>query len=87
MDSLTSSALRLTEPAQVKSHPYFKGIDWEKLLQKEIKPPFIPPVKNKQDVSMVYPELLEEKPILEASKNIKPEFQQKFESFGKMVQK
>jgi len=35
---------RLTEPKIIKAHPFFKGIDWDQLLAKEITPPFIPPV-------------------------------------------
>jgi len=53
---------RLSDPPAIKAHPYFKGMDWEKLLRKEITPPFIPPVKNKEDVSMVDPAFTSEKP-------------------------
>lgn len=28
--------------AEVKAHPFFEGMDWEKLYRKEIKPPFKP---------------------------------------------
>lgn len=37
---------RLQDPAIIKKHPFFKEIDWDSLLAKEIKPPFIPPVKS-----------------------------------------
>ena len=30
----------------IKNHPYFKEIDWDKLEQKHIVPPYIPDVKN-----------------------------------------
>jgi hypothetical protein len=29
---------------EIKSHPFFKEIDWEKLFQKKIEPPFKPSV-------------------------------------------
>jgi serum/glucocorticoid-regulated kinase 2 len=35
---------RLGDAAVIKTHPYFKSIDWDKILRKEIKPPYIPPV-------------------------------------------
>mmetsp|Transcript_21157 Transcript_21157/g.59545 ORF Transcript_21157/g.59545 Transcript_21157/m.59545 type:complete len:460 (+) Transcript_21157:176-1555(+) len=47
---------RLAEPKAIKAHPWFGGIDWEKLEKKEMTPPFIPPVKDEADVRMVDPE-------------------------------
>lgn len=37
----------------VKRHPFFKSIDWEKLLNKELDPPFVPKVANKNDTSQI----------------------------------
>lgn len=34
----------------IKKHPYFKEIDWEKLEKREILPPFVPKIKNDIDV-------------------------------------
>ena len=36
----------------IKNHPYFKDVDWEKYKRKEIKPPFIPQLEN--DVDLKY---------------------------------
>jgi len=47
---------RLTDPPKIKAHSWFSGIDWDKLVAKEITPPFIPPVKNAADIRMVDPE-------------------------------
>ena len=33
----------------IKSHPFFAEIDWDSLLHKKIKPPFIPKLKNDCD--------------------------------------
>lgn len=35
----------------IKNHPWFKDVDWEKLYKKEIKPEFIPIVEHEIDVS------------------------------------
>ena len=35
---------------EVKSHPFFKGIDFDKVLNKEYKPPFIPKLKDDTDL-------------------------------------
>jgi hypothetical protein len=35
---------RLQDPTEIKQHPFFKGIDWEKLYNKQITPPYKPPV-------------------------------------------
>lgn len=32
---------RLSDPRAIKAHPFFKGIDWLKLLAKEVTPPYL----------------------------------------------
>ena len=44
---------RLADPKKIKQHPWFAGIDWEKLEKKELKPPYVPPVKDASDVGMI----------------------------------
>ena len=39
---------RLTDPAAIKRHLYFASIDWDRLLQKEVTPTYIPPVWRKE---------------------------------------
>jgi len=51
---------RLSDPLKIKSHPFFAGIDWEKLYNKAIAPPYIPPVKDKMDDSQISPEFTED---------------------------
>jgi serum/glucocorticoid-regulated kinase 2 len=36
---------------EVKQHPFFKGVDFDKVLRKEYKPPFIPKLKDDLDLS------------------------------------
>ncbi|KAI6656352.1 cGMP-dependent protein kinase 1 isoform 2 [Oopsacas minuta] len=49
-------------PAEVKSHPFFASIDWEKLFNKEIDPPFKPKIKSVTDVSYFDTEFTSENP-------------------------
>jgi serine/threonine protein kinase len=46
---------RLTDPKKIKAHPFFKVIDWDKLYEKEITPPYIPPVSGKESTELVDP--------------------------------
>ncbi|XP_069783647.1 serine/threonine-protein kinase N2 [Narcine bancroftii] len=36
---------------EVKKQPFFREIDWEALLAKRMKPPFVPSIKDREDVS------------------------------------
>jgi serine/threonine protein kinase len=42
----------------IKSHPWFKGIDWDKLIKLEVQAPYIPKVSGEGDASNfdIYPE-------------------------------
>ena len=35
---------------EIKSHPYYKDVDWNLYLEKKVKPPFIPKLKYADDV-------------------------------------
>lgn len=37
--------------SRVKSHPFFRGVDWEKLYYRQLKGPIIPRVKHAADGS------------------------------------
>lgn len=74
---------RLSNPAQIKAHPFFKSIDWQKLYDKLVTPPFIPEVKGKDDVSQIDPEFTSEKPVINDDKSvhIDPTLQDNFKGF------
>jgi len=55
---------RMTNPADIKAHPFFAGLDWELLAQKEITPPYIPPVSGKEDTTQLDPTFTSEEPVL-----------------------
>jgi len=44
-------AKRLATPEKIKAHPYFSAIEWERLEKREVRPPFVPDVKDKTDFS------------------------------------
>jgi len=48
-------AERLTNPDDIKKHPWFASIDWDKLEKLEVKPPYIPPVKDAASLVMIDP--------------------------------
>ncbi|KAG8006466.1 Serine/threonine-protein kinase N1, partial [Nibea albiflora] len=48
----------------VKKQPFFRGLDWELLLQRKIPPPFVPTIGSKEDVSNFDVEFTAELPAL-----------------------
>jgi len=52
---------RLQDPEEIKAHPWFKPINWEKVKNKEIPAPFVPSVKSPDDVRNIDKEFLQEK--------------------------
>jgi len=51
---------RLQHVEEIKSHPWFKTIDWKKLDRLEITPPFVPNVRSPDDVQNIDKEFLRE---------------------------
>ncbi|CAL8322029.1 unnamed protein product [Lota lota] len=49
---------------EVKRHHFFQGMDWEALLAKKVKPPFVPVIKTPEDVSNFDEEFTHLKPVL-----------------------
>lgn len=47
----------------IKDDPFFKEIDWELLLAKKIKPPFIPKISSSTDTRNIDPEFTNEDPV------------------------
>ena len=43
--------LGYAETEKIKAHPWFNGIDWNKLLDKKIESPCVPKLKSETDVS------------------------------------
>uniref|UniRef100_A0A8C5B8N1 Protein kinase N3 n=1 Tax=Gadus morhua TaxID=8049 RepID=A0A8C5B8N1_GADMO len=49
---------------EVKRHNFFRGMDWNALLAKKLKPPFVPVIKTPEDVSNFDEEFTHLKPVL-----------------------
>lgn len=50
-------------PAEIKTHPFFRDIDWRKLMAKKIQPPFKPSVESAVDTSNFDSEFTSEVPM------------------------
>jgi len=37
--------------AEIKAHPFFKGIDFNALVARKVKPPIVPKIKHNKDMS------------------------------------
>lgn len=46
-------ARRLVDPVQIKAHPFYASIDWTKLENLEVEPPFKPQVKDDLDIGNI----------------------------------
>ena len=44
---------------EIKAHPWFKNVNWEAFLKKEVKAPYVPILKNELDLSNFDPEFTE----------------------------
>uniref|UniRef100_A0A8C7VGW6 protein kinase C n=1 Tax=Oncorhynchus mykiss TaxID=8022 RepID=A0A8C7VGW6_ONCMY len=69
---------------EVKEEKFFKTIDWDALLAKKVKPPFLPKIKESVDVSNFDSEFTSLQPILSpppVSCSLSPEQQEAFADF------
>ncbi|MED6274704.1 hypothetical protein CHARACLAT_019101 [Characodon lateralis] len=48
----------------IKTHPFFREIDWVLLEQRKVKPPFKPRIKTKRDVNNFDQDFTKEEPVL-----------------------
>ncbi|GAB1298664.1 Protein kinase C delta type [Apodemus speciosus] len=58
---------RLGVTGNIRTHPFFKTINWSLLEMRKVEPPFKPRVKSASDYSNFDPEFLNEKPNLSFS--------------------
>lgn len=46
---------------EVKTHPFFTGVDWEAIYYKKIKPPFMPKITKPDETRYIQNDFLKEK--------------------------
>ncbi|XP_051990124.1 serine/threonine-protein kinase N2-like isoform X2 [Xyrauchen texanus] len=66
----------------VKKHLFFRNIDWDGLLAKKVKPPFVPTIKDSSDVSNFDDEFTSEDPVLTPPREPRPLNQEEQELFA-----
>lgn len=70
------------DAADVKRHPYFKGIVWEDYLEKKITPPHIPVITSRTDTSNFDEEFTKERPVITPTNSVLTATdQQEFQGF------
>jgi len=72
---------RLQEPKEIMSHPYFGSIDWDKLHNKQIPPPYIPQVSSATSVENIDKTFTEQEVTLGEEAQISNNEQRVFEGF------
>ncbi|ETE73557.1 Serine/threonine-protein kinase N2, partial [Ophiophagus hannah] len=65
----------------VKKHPFFRSIEWEALLARKIKPPFVPVIKGCEDISNFDEEFTTEAAVLTPPRESRPLTQKEQDSF------
>jgi len=51
---------RLQDAERIKAHPWFREINWDRLLRLEIEPPFKPKVRNAEDLQNIDKDFLDQ---------------------------
>jgi hypothetical protein len=36
-------------PDEIKNHKWFRGVDWQMVLKRQVPPPWVPKIKNQSD--------------------------------------
>uniref|UniRef100_A0A8D0BCK9 protein kinase C n=1 Tax=Salvator merianae TaxID=96440 RepID=A0A8D0BCK9_SALMN len=65
----------------VKKQPFFRSIDWEALLARKIKPPFVPVIKGREDISNFDEEFTAEAAMLTPPRESRPLTQKEQDAF------
>ncbi|MCI4386202.1 hypothetical protein PGIGA_G00059680 [Pangasianodon gigas] len=60
------------DAGEVKKHLFFRNIDWNGLLAKKVKPPFVPTIHGANDVSNFDDEFTSEAPVLTPPREPRP---------------
>ncbi|KAL9647912.1 hypothetical protein ABK040_008183 [Willaertia magna] len=70
-----------TDAQEIKSHPFFSNIDWDKLYKRELEPPFRPQLKDGDDIKYFDEEFTSERAVDSFAEVIDKEENQSFDGF------
>lgn len=52
-----------SDAESIKVHPFFRSTDWDRVLKRQVEPPFRPTLTSDTDVSLFDPRFTQENPI------------------------
>ncbi|KAK9762287.1 Serine/threonine kinase [Basidiobolus ranarum] len=58
-----------SDAEEIKRHPFFRGVNWDDIMNKRIDPPFRPKITSRTDISNFDSEFTREKPVLTPVQN------------------
>ncbi|KAI9264328.1 hypothetical protein BDA99DRAFT_53540 [Phascolomyces articulosus] len=71
-----------SDAVEIREHPFFRGVNWEDMLNKRVPPPFYPTITSRLDTSNFDEEFTRERPALTPiSSTLNRVEQQEFQSF------
>ena len=70
-----------TDAQEIKCHPFFSNIDWEKLYERKLEPPFRPQLKDGDDTKYFDEEFTSERAVDSFAEVIDKEENQNFDDF------
>jgi hypothetical protein len=54
------------DAVDIINHPWFNGMNWDKLILRKVKPPFVPKLKDKTDLNYFAKEFTQMEPMSES---------------------
>ncbi|KAL0090479.1 hypothetical protein J3Q64DRAFT_1696847 [Phycomyces blakesleeanus] len=75
------------DAADIRAHPFYRGVNWDDLLHKRVTPPFYPSITGRLDTSNFDEEFTRERPALTPiESNMAMNEQQEFAAFSYVAQ-
>ncbi|KAI9025066.1 hypothetical protein CLU79DRAFT_827118 [Phycomyces nitens] len=75
------------DAADIRAHPFYRGVNWDDLLHKRVTPPFYPSITGRLDTSNFDEEFTRERPALTPiESNMTMNEQQEFAAFSYVAQ-
>jgi len=81
IDQFTRLGSGKSDTDDIKSHAFFRGLDWNEIELKKIKPPFVPKISSDEDYSNFDQMFTEENPLSETPNKFSILEQSKYHNF------